>query len=338
MRNPFKRWFGTSRKRSDRDDDRNPLAFLDDWREEEESENRAREAFMVSALWLADRLRPAVKLLAVAYVWLRQVWRFVSAPLRGHGLQAALKDLPELDTSWQPASEILAAARRAGGMAAADPAARAAVAAMERWFGPAPEQELVVLHQGVLHLRGPGYRLEIGRVPDWNQPREARDWKLEDFSGTWIPRKVRLKMWRVVRLHDPVTGRSTGLWLLRGEPDADGTVMRRKTASEGIQQARWLKVTGSVFGRLGQMDDMDKVDRDDMLQVLRGDPDMSRSEMFRIRFNSRQILMRAMAENVEQSNAWFHQLHGKTPEIDRIRDQPPDGDWDSDQTPEDQGT
>lgn len=338
MRNPFKRWFGTSRTRSDRDDDRNPLAFLDEWREEEESENRAREAFVVSALWLADRLRPLVKLLALVFVWLRQVWRFVAAPLRGHGLQSALQDPPELDTTWQPASEILGEARRAGGMAAADPVVRAAVAAMERWFGPAPEQELVVLHQGVLHLRGPGYRLEIRRVPAWNEPATAQIWTPEDFAADRVPRRVRVKMWRVVRLHDPVTGRSTGLWLLRGEPEADGTVMLRKNASQGVQQARWLKVTGSVFGRLGRMDDMDKVDRDDMLQVLRGDPDMSMNEMSRIRFNSRQILMRSMVPNVEQSNAWFHEMLGKTPEIDQIRPGAPDGDWDSDDPPTDQGT
>jgi hypothetical protein len=59
--------------------------------------------------------------------------------------------------------------------------------------------------------------------------------------------------------------------------------------------------------------------------------------MSRIRFNSRQILMRSMVPNVEQSNAWFHEMLGKTPEIDQIRPGAPDGDWDSDDPPERKG-
>jgi hypothetical protein len=44
-----------------------------------------------------------------------------------------------------------------------------------------------------------------------------------------------------------------------------------------------------------------------------------------------------MVPNVEQSNAWFHEMLGKTPEIDQIRPGAPDGDWDSDDPPERKG-
>ena len=310
--------------RATRDDHEDPLDFLREWKEEEERENRLRETFIVSALWLADRLRPFVKLLAAFYVWLRLVWRFVAAPLQGHGLQSAVTDPPKLDTTWEPVSEIFEAAKRSRGSAAAgaklDEVTRAAMSAMERWFGPAPEQEMVVFKDGVLYLRGPGYRVEI-RKRQHLGIHQGYAWTREDFTGDWAPNHVQLKAWRVVRLHDPVTGTSTGLWLLRGEPDAEGKTMVRGRAAIGIQQLRWLKVTGSVFGRLGQMDDMDKVDRDDMLQVLRGDPDMDPSEMSRIRMKSRTVLMRAMTENPEQSNAWLNELMDRQPEMDKRADE-----------------
>ena len=333
MRNPFRRRPDTSRPHSgratranhaSRDDRDDPVDLLRSWREEEEREHRLREGFIMSALWVADRLQPLVRLLAVAYVWVRQVRRFVAASLRGHGLQSALQDPIKLDTTWQPVSEIFEAAKWPRGSAAAgaalDEVTRSAVSALERWFGAAPEHELVVLKDGVLYLRGPGYRMEIRKHQHLGM-HQGYAWTPEDFTGDWAPNHVQLKAWRVVRLHDPVTGTSTGLWLLRGEPDAEGKAMVRGRAAVAIQQLRWLKVTGSVFGRLGQMDDMDKVDRDDMLQVLRGDPDMDPGEMSRIRFSSRKVLMRAMAENPDQSNAWLQELMDRRPEMDKRADE-----------------
>ena len=273
----------------------------------------------MSALWVADRLQPLVRLLAVAYVWLRQVRRFVVASLRGQGLQSALQDPIKRDTTWQPVTEIFEAAKWPQGSAAAgaalDEVTRSAMSALERWFGAAPEHELVVLKDGVLYLRGPGYRMEI-RKRQHLGTHQGYAWTPEDFTGDWAPNHVQLKAWRVVRLHDPVTGTSTGLWLLRGEPDAEGKSMARGRAAVAIQQLRWLKVTGSVFGRLGQMDDMDKVDRDDMLQVLRGDPDMPEDSISPIRVSARQVLMRAMTQDPDQCNAWRRQLQEKQPRND----------------------
>lgn len=315
MRNPFKRLSSNSRRTARGFGRDHPLALEETWRQEEERENRLREAFIVSALWCADQLLPLVKLVAATYLWFRQIWRFVTAQLLGQGVQSALQDPPKLDTAWQPDSELFLAGVPKRGSTAEDSETRATTAALVRWFGPAPEHEVVILHQGVIHLRGPGYRMEIrksGRI----ESNQGIAWNLRDLTDEQVPNHVRLKAWRAVRLHDPVTGGSAGLWLLRGEPDSDGTIMSRALASLAIQQMRWLRVTGSVFGRLGKLDDMDKVDRDNLLKVLRGDPDISLHDMEST--NAREILMRSKPPVPEQLRTWIKDTRARMPAIDQV--------------------
>lgn len=281
MRNPFRRSRPTDLNLPESTDVNDLLRKLQAQRDQEiESESRIREGFANTALWLADRLRPLVRAVLFVAVWLWLVVRFIMAPLRIRRPRPVTQPAatPPIDTDWQPGESMFGTAHGQPATSGKDELSQAAVRALEAWFGPAPEGEAVVMHEGVIHARGPGYCFELRRR-DHFRPVAQGGWSLEDLDPDQRPGVVRLKAWRVVRLHDPITDTYQGLWLLRGQPGPAGQGMPSRAAGVAVRQLRFLHVTGSVFGRLGHMTDADKVDHDDETEVLRGDPDMNQREM-----------------------------------------------------------
>lgn len=263
------------------DDLADTLRRLQEQRDDEiESENRVRESFINAALRLADLLRPVVRALLFVVAWIWLVIRFIVAPLRGRSVRSVVDPAvaPPPDGTWQPDEAIFGPGGGQPVTTPTDELAQAAVRALAAWFGPASDLEVLVVRDGVIHARGPGYRFELRRSRH-DQPGADQGWQMEHLDPEHRPSGVRLKAWRVVRLHDPVSGQHQGLWLLRGEPGPYGQAMPARAAGVAVRQLRFLRVTGSVFGRLGHMTEADKVDLDDDLRVLRGDPDMEQRHM-----------------------------------------------------------
>lgn len=310
MRNPFRRSRPNDLNLPESTDVNDLLRKLQAQRDQEiESESRFREGFANTALWLADRLRPLVRAVLFVSVWLWLVVRFIMAPLRIRRPRPLAQPAarPPVETGWQPAGHIPGSDVGQPAVSGTDPLTQAAVRALEAWFGPAPEGEVVVVHEGVIHARGPGYCFEMRRRDHLRSVAEG-GWLLEHLDPDQRPGVVRLKAWRVVRLHDPITDTHQGLWLLRGQPGPAGQGMPSRAAGVAVRQLRFLRVTGSVFGRLGHMTDADKVDHDDETEVLRGDPDMSLNQMqSAVRRNRRSLfsddLLRELRERADRNEA-----------------------------------